>query len=167
MKETTVNIFKDKDRHIVACQLEDSKNIILRFSLDDAQLTPLHMLNIALGQCIAELALRFLERRNLKSCCLTTVRMTANDTGSVRIECADIILKLPVQLSAEDEIVLTRMLHQCPIHAAISGSVSIRISIHDGRESISQYEQNLLTNIQHTEEDTPVDSVLDYTLWPK
>ena len=147
MKETTVHVFKDKERHIVACQLEDSKNIIFGFSLDDAQLTPLHMLNIALGQCIAELALRFLERRNIKSCCLTTIRMTVKNTGSARIECADIILKLPLQLSAEDETILIRILHQCPIHSAISGSVSIRIFICDGRELISQYEQNLLTNV--------------------
>jgi OsmC-like protein. len=148
MKETTVHIFRDKERHIAACQLEDSKNIIFGFSLDDAQLTPLHMLNIALGQCIAELALRFLERRNLKSCCLTSIRMTVKNTGSARIECADVILKLPLQLSAEDETILVRILHQCPIHSAISGSVSTRIFICDGREPIAQYEQDLLTNIK-------------------
>ncbi len=165
-KEAVVHIyiFKNSEHHIVACQLDDSKNISLGFSLNDVQLTPLHMLNMALGQCLAELTLRFLERRSLKTSCLITIRTTVTVTGSARIEDTNIVLKLPLQLSSDDEVILIRMLHQCPIHAAITGSVSIKMQVCEDREAISQYERNILTHVQHAEKATPFTSILDYAL---
>jgi uncharacterized OsmC-like protein len=161
-KEATVHIFKDKDHNIVACQLDDSKNIIHGFSLNDNQLTPLHMLNIALGQCLTELALLFLGRRNLQETCLTMIRINIKNGGTHRLECADIAVRLPLQLSAEDEVILARVLRQCPIYATLSESFPIRIIICEDRELISQYEQNVLTDIQHTKEITPFSCTLDY-----
>ncbi len=152
-KEAVVHIFKDGERNITACRLDDSENISLNFRLPDIQLTPLHLLNMALGQCLAELTLRFLERRDLMATCLISICTAVKTTGAVRIDEINITLTLPLQLSSDDEVILIRMLHQCPIHAAITGSVSITLQICDDREAISRYEQKLLSqtsaNILH------------------
>ena len=142
-KETVVHIFKDGERNITAYQLDDSENISLNFRLPDIQITPLHLLNMALGQCLAELTLRFLERRDLMAICLMSICTAVKTTGAVRIDEINITLTLPLQLSSDDEVVLIRMLHQCPIRAAITGSVSITLQICDDREVISRYGQNL------------------------
>ena len=152
-KETVVRVFKDGERNITVCRLDDSENMSLNFCLSDIQLTPLHLLNMALGQCLAELTLRFLERRDLMATCLISICTALKTTGAVRIDEINITLILPLQLSSDDEVILIRMLHQCPIYAAIIGSVSITLQICDDREAISRYEQNLLSqtsaNILH------------------
>ncbi len=152
-KKTVVHIFKDGERNITACRLDDSENTSLNLYLPDIQLTPLHLLNMALGQCLVELTLRFLERRDLRAICLISLCTAVKTTGAVRIDEINITLTLPLQLSPDDEVILIRMLHQCPIHAAITGSVSITLQICEDREAISRYEQNLLSqtsaNILH------------------
>ena len=152
-KEAVIHIFKDGERNITACRIDDSENISLNFCLPDIQLTPLHFLNMALGQCLVELTLRFLERRDLRTTCLMSICTAVKTTGAARIDEINITLTLPLPLSPDDEVILIRMLHQCPIHAAITGSVSITLQICNDREAISRYEQNLLSqtsaNISH------------------
>ena len=165
-KETVVHIFKDGERNITACRLDDSENISLNFCLPDIQLTPLHLLNTALGQCLVELTLRFLERRDLRATCLMSICTTVKTTGAVRIDGINITLTLPLQLSPDDKVILIRMLHQCPIHAAITGSVSITLQICDDREAISYYEQNLSSQMSanishvHTVSDNAIDILI-------
>ena len=164
-KEIVIHFFRDKDNATMACQIEGAKNIVSGFALSDTQFTPLHMLNIAMSQCLAELALRFLERRHLKPCCLITLSVSVNGTSQVRIERADVVLKLPLRLSEEDETVLIRVLHQCPIHAVISRSITTRIVVREDRESISYYEKNILTDMQHTAGSISPVPISDYALW--
>lgn len=164
-REITINFFRDKDNDTVACQIEGAKYIVYGFALSDTQFTPLHMLNMALGQCLAELALRFLERRRLKPCCLITLSMTVNDTSQVRIERTDVVVKLPLRLSEDDKTVLIRVLHQCPIHAVISEGITTRIVVCEDCESISRYEKNILTDMQDTAGSIPPAPIPDYALW--
>ena len=165
-KETVVHIFKDGERNITACRLDDSENISLNFCLPDIQLTPLHLLNMALGQCLVELTLRFLERRDLRTTCLMSICTAVKTTGAVRIDGINITLTLPLQLSPDDKVILIRMLHQCPIHAAITGSVSITLQICDDCEAISYYEQNLSSQTSasishvHTVSDNAMDILI-------
>ncbi|MBU2733053.1 OsmC family protein [Acidithiobacillus ferridurans] len=165
-KETVVHIFKDGERNITACRLDDSENISLNFCLPDIQLTPLHLLNMALGQCLVELTLRFLERRDLRTTCLMSICTAVKTTGAVRIDGINITLTLPLQLSPDDKVILIRMLHQCPIHAAITGSVSITLQICDDCEAISYYEQNLSSQTSasishvHTVSDNAIDILI-------
>ncbi|WP_031571438.1 OsmC family protein [Acidithiobacillus thiooxidans] len=152
-KETVVHIFKDDERNIAVYRLDNSENISSSFCLTDIQVTPLHLLSVALGQCLTELTLRFLERRNLKTICLMCLCTNVKTAGTVRIDKINITLSLPLQLSPDEEVILIRILHQCPIHAAITGSVSITLQICDDREVISYYEQSLSSqtsaNISH------------------
>jgi uncharacterized OsmC-like protein len=90
---------------------------------------PLQLFGISLGNCLGEFVLRFLERRNLTRKCLVNMEWNTNKVGRVNISNVNIAIEIQSLITDEQKIVLTRMLHQCPIHSAISGNVEININI--------------------------------------
>lgn len=93
-------------------------------------LRPVEHLAVALGGCLSEFAVRFLERRQLP----TTLRLEMHWKVSVQQCCIDDIrvrLHLDTRLDELGLQTLKRMLDQCPVHKALHGNVGVVLEVVD------------------------------------
>gem|GEM_PF-1632435 len=97
-------------------------------------LRPVEHLVMALGGCLSEFAVRFLERRQLP----TTLRLEMHWKVSVQQCCIDDIqvrLHVDTPLDEMGLQTLKRMLDQCPVHKALHGNVQVSVDVIEKRET--------------------------------
>lgn len=121
--------------------IKQSQNEIVQISLIN-HLNSLQLFGISLGNCLGEFVLRFLERRKFKPECLINMEWSTNQVGKVNISDVNINIEIEPTISNEEEVVLMRILHQCPVHSMISGNVKINIKI--AKSDINHIIQNSL-----------------------
>lgn len=114
----------------VALALDDRGRLELPPAGDDlppAQL-PLRHLAIALGGCLLQVACRFLERRHRPRRCEATVAWEL-DLRRAELRVLRVDLRPAAALSAEERVVLRRMLELCPVHKALRPGVAVEITL--------------------------------------
>ncbi|MFN2349713.1 MAG: OsmC family protein [Thioalkalivibrio sp.] len=96
-------------------------------------LRPVEHLAVALGGCLCEFAVRFLERRQLP----TSLYLELHWRVSVQQCCIDTIevrLRVEATLDEMGRQTLKRMLDECPVHKALHGNVEVVLEVVEGRD---------------------------------
>lgn len=89
---------------------------------------PLRYLALALGGCLLQVARRFLERRRRPRRCEAVVTWEL-DPRRAELRTLHVDLRPAATLSAEERVVLHRMLALCPVHKALSPGVAVEITL--------------------------------------
>lgn len=89
---------------------------------------PVEHLAMALGGCLSEFAVRFLERRQLPGHMRLDVFWLVS-AQHCRIDHLRITLHIDAALDEPGRQILYRMLDQCPVHKALQGNVEVTLDV--------------------------------------